>query len=206
MKDYDTLIRGEELNLADAEKRHEEMNETYKALVSTMKDKQSAQQQLQQEVQNAQQEAAKAKQDVHASVSDLQAVKHEISKIKLDLTEMRREKAILELVEKQSPYWDVLEMRIEQRRRDLDFGLEGINDSEKTLESIMTNIRNITDRGGFSHQAVDARSGEAIYRQYIREICERAVDGKQVTFAMKEERINIIDRFLNMPNILTLWN
>lgn len=206
MKDYDTLIQGEEVNLADAEKRHEEINDSYKALVSTMKDKQDARDQLQQELQKAQQEAARAKEEVHATVSQLQAVKHEVSKIQLDLAEMKREKKILELVERQASYWDVLEMRIEQRRRDLDFGLEGITDSEKTLESIMANIRQITERGGFSHQAVDARSGEAIYKQYIREICEMAVDGNEVPFAKKEERINIIDRFLNMPRILPLWN
>lgn len=206
MKDYAKLIEGSEFTLREAEENHEEAQTNHKALIGSMREKEAARDQLQQELQSAQLEADKARKAVHDSVAELNKVKHDVSQIKLDLEEMKREKQVLDLIAKQQDYWDVLQKRIEQRRSDLDFGLEGIGGQDRSIEEIIERMKNVTYRGGFSHQANDARSGESIYNSYIRKICEITIDGGDVGFDLKQERINIIDRFLNQSTIRPLWN
>ncbi len=206
MKDYEALIEHEELELKDAQKLEEEKQQHYKALVSDMKEQQELRDQLQQELQAAQLAAEKKKQEVHVSVAEINSVKADITRLEKDLADLRREKKISELIAKQTDYWDVLEMRIEQRRKDLTFGLEDIGGKDEDVKTAVERIKNITQRGGFSHQAVEARNGESIYNQYIRRICEISVDGGQISYELKQERINIIDRFLNQQTIRGLWN
>lgn len=206
MKDYTSLIEHEELELKDAQKLEAQKQENYKALVSDMKEQQALRDQLQQDLQAAQLAADRKKQEVHVSVAELNEVKADITRLEKDIGDLRREKKISELMAKQTPYWEVLEMRIDQRRKDLSFGLEDIGGKDEDVRTIMERIKSITERGGFSHQAVEARNGESIYNSYIRRICEMSVDGTPITYELKQERINIIDRFLNQQTIRSLWN
>ena len=67
MRDYAELIKGQEIELKDAEKREVEKQDVHKALVSTLREQQETAEQLQQELQAAQAAAQKKKMEVHES-------------------------------------------------------------------------------------------------------------------------------------------
>jgi chromosome segregation ATPase len=206
MKDYAELIKGQEIELKDAEKREVEKQDVHKALVSTLREQQATAEKLQQELQAAQAAAHKKKMEVHDSVSEIQQVKNEIIRLQKDLSDLHREKKIMELIAKQTPFWEVLETRIDQRRKDMTFGLEGIGGEEKSTKDVIERIQHIAQGGGFNRQAADCRAGESIYTQYIKKICEMTVDGATIGYELKQERIDIIDRFLNQPTVRNIWS
>lgn len=206
MKDYAELIKGQEIELKDAEKREVEKQDVHKALVSTLREQQETAEQLQQELQAAQAAAHKKKMEVHDSVSEIQQVKNEIIRLQKDLSDLHREKKIMELIAKQTPFWEVLETRIDQRRKDMTFGLEGLGGDEKSTKEVIERIKHIATNGGFNRQAADCRAGESIYTQYIKKICEMTVDGGTIGYELKQERLDIIDRFLNQPTVRNIWS
>lgn len=206
MKDYVELIKGQEIELKDAEKREVEKQDVHKALVSTLREQQATAEQLQQELQAAQAAAHKKKMEVHDSVSEIQQVKNEIIRLQKDLSDLHREKKIMELIAKQTPFWEVLETRIDQRRKDMTFGLEGLGGDEKSTKEVIERIKHIATNGGFNRQAADCRAGESIYTQYIKKICEMTVDGGTIGYELKQERLDIIDRFLNQPTVRNIWS
>lgn len=206
MRDYAELIKGQEIELKDAEKREVEKQDVHKALVSTLREQQETAEQLQQELQAAQAAAHKKKMEVHDSVSEIQQVKNEIIRLQKDLSDLHREKKIMELIAKQTPFWEVLETRIDQRRKDMTFGLEGLGGDEKSTKEVIERIKHIATNGGFNRQAADCRAGESIYTSYIKKICEMTVDGGTIGYELKQERLDIIDRFLNQPTVRNIWS
>lgn len=206
MRDYAELIKGQEIELKHAEKREAEKQDAHKALVSTLKEQQATAEELHQELQAAQQAAHQKKMEVHESVGQIQRIKNEVIRLQKDLADLRREKSIAALIEKQTPFWDVLQIRIDQRRKDMSFGLEGIGGQEMSVEAVIERIKKIAIKGGFTKQASDCRAGESIYNQYIKKVCELTVDGTTIGYEIKRERIDIIDRFLDQPTIRGLWN
>ena len=53
MRDYAELIKGQEIELKDAEKREVERQDVHKALISTLREQQATAEELQQELQAA---------------------------------------------------------------------------------------------------------------------------------------------------------
>jgi hypothetical protein len=88
----------------------------------------------------------------------------------------------------------------------MTFGLEGLGGDEKSTKEVIERIKQIAQGGGFNRQAADCRAGESIYTQYIKKICEMTVDGGTIGYELKQERLDIIDRFLNQPTVRNIWS
>jgi DNA repair exonuclease SbcCD ATPase subunit len=206
MTDYGVMIEEAEMRLEELRGHAVTLDEDYKKRLESLKAAQEIEEELTQKAQKAARESADKKNAVHAGVNEMQDHARQIVSVEADLAKMKREKAIADLIQKQKPFWEILEHRVAQKHENLDFGLEGLGDKTLSPAEYVAKLKTLAENSGFSQQGTDIRSGETIYNQYIKKICEMQVDTGKVPTAIKEERIAIIDRYLGLNWVQRAWN
>ena len=144
-------------------------------------------------------------QEKNATENDIANSEHILGELNSKLREAKRDAAIAELFDKQQPFWDALQQRIEFQISELDSGFEGI-DEPKNAAEIVTVMKNIdANHRDFSEQAAEIRQAKLHYEKAVKFVCGMAVDGTHITPEHKRQRLNILDRFLDSERIVRLW-
>ena len=134
--------------------------------------------------------------------NDLQKV---ISSKEKLLKDAIREKEINSLFEQQPRFWDQLQIRMDQHQRELNDGIdifEPVMASEKVAKKFQEMAAN---KGGFSELSIALRAGQGAYESYMKDICEKQLDGQTIPPSAKRERITILDRCLMNPAVESHW-
>ena len=145
-------------------------------------------------------------QEKNATENDIANSEHILGELNSKLREAKRDAAIAELFDKQQPFWDALQQRIEFQISELDSGFEGI-DEPKNAAEVVAFMRKIDDPSNrdFSERAAEIRQARTHYEQAVKNVCAIAVDGKRATPERKRQRLDILDRFLASERIAPLW-
>lgn len=123
-----------------------------------------------------------------------------------ELAELQREEKVLALLEMQQDFWTVAENRLEAHMKDLNIGLEGIDDGRKEPADVLKVLKAEFENGrSFGERAVVTRQAHGFYNQNLRKICEARVDGHQIQPSLKLERFNVLERYFNHPTVSVLW-
>jgi len=137
----------------------------------------------------------------------IQNGEHEIANWRTILKETRREKSIQELLAKQIPFWEAAEERLAVLMKDLNDGLEGFDDNTKDSKDVIQNlIKEKENPRVFSNRTIATNGAINFYQQNLRQLCEWRVDGKQITPAQKTERLKILNRYFQSPEVIPLWS
>jgi len=137
----------------------------------------------------------------------IQIGEHEIANWRTILKETRREKSIQELLAKQIPFWEAAEERLAVLMKDLNDGLEGFDDNTKDSKDVIQNlIKEKENPRVFSNRTIATNGAINFYQQNLRQLCEWRVDGKQITPAQKTERLKILNRYFQSPEVIPLWS
>jgi len=144
-------------------------------------------------------------QEKNATENDIANSEHILGELNSKLKEAKRDAAIAELFDKQQPFWDALQQRIEFQISELDSGFEGIEEPKNAAE-IVTVMKNIdANHRDFSEQAAEIRQAKLHHEKAVKFVCGMAVDGTHITPEHKRQRLNILDRFLDSERIVRLW-
>lgn len=137
----------------------------------------------------------------------IQNGEHEIANWRTILKETQREKSIQELLAKQIPFWEAAEERLAVLMKDLNDGLEGFDDNPKDPKDVIqTLIKEKENPRVFSNRTIATNGAINFYQQNLRQLCEWRVDGKQITPAQKTERLKILNRYFQSPEVIPLWS
>ena len=145
-------------------------------------------------------------QEQKATQNDIAKSEHILGELNSKLKEAKRDAAIAELFDKQQPFWDALQQRIEFHISELDSGFEGI-DEPKDAAEVIAYMRRIDDPSNreFSERTTEIRQAQTHFAQAVKNVCALAVDGKRATPEHKRQRLDILDRFLASERIAPLW-
>lgn len=126
---------------------------------------------------------------------------------KLDIKTQTRELQILELLEKQPPFWDLAEERLTLLMKDLNSGLEGFEDNVKDPKDVCRILREErANPRSFTNRTVQTSQTLQFYETSLRKLCEMRVDGKKIPPSEKQARLNIIDRYFHHGDVVGLWS
>lgn len=132
---------------------------------------------------------------------------HSIQQQETELSKNRREQKVLELVDKQRDFWDATEERLAHLLAELNQGLEGFEDKPKDPKDVCSMLRKTSeDRISFNGRTHTIRQAQHFYQESLRKICEMRIDGRQIPPSEKQARLSVLDRFLNHPDIVSLWS
>ena len=206
MKNYEQMIKDAEWLLKDKAKETETLKKTMGEENQKLKALRAKDKELEQARDEIQRELAVTVQSNRANGDTVRQIDEEIGQITRDISEMKREKAVLELMAKQQNFWDALEMRMRDKIDQLNAGLEGLSD-EKDPKAIIEDLKSFEkQKMNFSQQRVDINNAQSIYDKSIRTICELSVNGQKILPHHKEARLNVLDRFLHLDHIARRWN
>jgi len=91
--------------------------------------------------------------------------------------------------------------------KDLNDGLEGFDDNTKDSKDVIQNlIKEKENPRVFSNRTIATNGAINFYQQNLRQLCEWRVDGKQITPAQKTERLKILNRYFQSPEVIPLWS
>lgn len=131
---------------------------------------------------------------------------HSIQQQETELSKNRREQKVLELVDKQRDFWAATEERLGHLLAELNAGLEGFEDKPKDPKDICSMLRKTSEGLSFNGRAHTIRQAQHFYQESLRKICEMRIDGRQIPPSEKQARLSVLDRFLNHPDIVSLWS
>lgn len=143
-------------------------------------------------------------QEKNATETEIVNSERVLGEINSELRDAKRDAAIAELFEKQQPFWDALQKRIEFQISELDSGFEGIDEPKDAAEVVAWMQSRVEDRD-FSIVANEIRGAKNHYESAVKRVCQMSVDGHRATPEHKRERLNILDRFLSNERIIGLW-
>ena len=205
MKDYPKLIEDTEFLLGDKTKEREASSKKLTNL--NAKNKKLNEQLLAiREQEEAKTNEIRANQDqINRTKAAIRLSEDERKSLESDLVALKGESQISELQSKQKPFWDALESRMIHQIETLDDGLEGIT-TPKDASEVCKKMRSLADGMNFSQEANAIRNIQSVYAQTILTLCEMSVDGKQILPEHKQERLNVLDRFLMTKQIAPMWS
>lgn len=143
-------------------------------------------------------------QEKNATEKEIVNSERVLGEINSELRDAKRDAAIAELFEKQQPFWDALQKRIEFQIAELDSGFEGIDEPKDAAKVVAWMQSRVEDRD-FSIVANEIRGAKNHYESAVKRVCQMSVDGHRATPEHKRERLNILDRFLSNERIIGLW-
>jgi chromosome segregation ATPase len=143
-------------------------------------------------------------QEKNATEKEIVNSERVLGEINSELRDAKRDAAIAELFEKQQPFWDALQKRIEFQISELDSGFEGIDEPKDAAKVVAWMQSRVEDRD-FSIVANEIRGAKNHYESAVKRVCQMSVDGHRATPEHKRERLNILDRFLSNERIIGLW-
>ena len=206
MKNYEQMIKDAEWLLKDKAKETGTLKKTMGEENQKLQALRAKDKELEQARDEIQRELAVTVQSNRANGDTVRQIDEEIGQLTRDISEMKREKAVLELMAKQQNFWDALEMRMRDKIDQLNAGLEGLSD-EKDPKTIIEDLKSFEkQKMNFSQQRVDINNAQSIYDKSIRTICELSVNGQKILPHHKEARLNVLDRFLHLDHIARRWN
>ena len=133
-------------------------------------------------------------------------LERELGTLNQTIIEMTREQSIQELENKQADFSTVLEERLSHQISELDCGLNGFDDEPKEPQKIVAMMKELIAGNNFGEPTTSIRQAQSFYKQWLRSICEKRVDGKNISMEEKQGRIDLIDRFLRGDKIARLWS
>ena len=142
---------------------------------------------------------------INAAKASIRLCEEERKSLETDVADLKREQKISELQAKQKSFWDALETRLAFQINNLDDGLEGINPS-RLIKGSLPKMKALADGMNFSVEANAIRNIQSVYSLTLLKLCEMSVDGKQILPEHKQERLNVLDRFLMLKQIAPMWS
>ena len=205
MRDYPKLIEDTEFllkdkgkQLATAQHNHKKLQESQSRLVELIK-------QLQADLDEKENLRLENVNSINAAKAAIRLCEDERKSLEQDLADLQREQKISELQSKQKDFWEALESRLAFQIKNLDDGLEGISQPQDP-SAICKQMKALADGMNFNVQANAIRNVRGVYSQTLLKLCEMSVDGKQILPEHKQERLNVLDRFLMNKTIAPMWN
>ena len=123
------------------------------------------------------------------------------------IQEDRREKAIQELLSEQKGFWELAAERLATLMEGLNTGLEGFEDNPKKPGEVIEFLRAEKDNvQTFNRRSVKTHEAITHYTNCLRKLCEMRIDKRQIPPQEKQARLEVIDRYFNSAEIVTLWS
>ena len=122
------------------------------------------------------------------------------------LDEDAHEKEVEALFIKQPTFWSLLEGRIAHHQQELNAGFEK-QDSDMASEKVAEKFHETAvESRNYSPLSGALRTGETIFRDFIRQLCEKELAGAKLTAQQKRQRIQIIDNCLLDSAVEPHWS
>ena len=113
---------------------------------------------------------------------------------------------VLEFMEKQRDFYEVLGERVEEAQKNANHSLIGV-DSGITPKEFVEYIKKEDERvNNFSPEAIFTRQAKAQYEEALHQIADVHIRGQRVPLELKKKPQNIIDAYLQDGLIEQRWN
>ena len=205
MKDYKTLIEDTEFLLKKKKEELVAAQKNHQAIRQAQDEMKSLVETLRQDLEQKESEFRSGIDSANNAKAAIRLAEEERRSLESDLQALEREAKISELQAKQKPFWRALEDRMAHQIEILDDGLEGMTVKQDAAE-VCVKMKRLADGMNFSVEATAIRNIQSVYQQTILKLCEMSVDGKQLLPEHKQERLNVLDRFLMSQKIAPLWS
>lgn len=111
------------------------------------------------------------------------------------------------LFAKQPTVWEVLPKRMKHHQDSNESNLVGIDTKEIDIEAVIEQWKqaHASTRPNFSQWDVNLRGCINNYGQAVRNVCEMAVNKRDVPVNVRQQPNMVLDRWLMQPEIMKVW-
>jgi len=130
---------------------------------------------------------------------------HRIRTVVLSITDDTRQKAINELVEKQSVFWTGLTKAITEAQDELDETTRAfvkLGDPAAAVDTMKSKYDHPKD---FSREAVEIRSHVFNYTKLIEALCTSKIDGRTITISDTKGPQQYLKDVAYIPSVMKYW-
>ena len=132
--------------------------------------------------------------------------RHELNVFEMELAKDERERKIVDLMKEHPDFWTALENRLQKTQDELISDFPDCTNFLSPSQAIK-NLKAITERErSFSQTKVFITTTKGLYENLVRQSCENKLDGVKITVQHHKERTNVLDRFIQAPDIEPMWN
>ena len=157
------------------------------------------------ELTSFQEESQQNQNELNLATRNLNVAKARLSELDLKLKEQEKAKTVKELFDKQPNFYESLEKVYKKQSTDSLDGLQEFG-SFIDVSDFMKIIRQNIDSLEFNRRAIEIRSIKSEYEETIRQLCQRKIEGRNVSANERMEGIRLLERFLYRPDIEPIWN
>ena len=121
-----------------------------------------------------------------------------------ELRQDKREKEILELIESQPDFFEILEERIKSAQENTSSNISGFIQL-KEPDKASAYIRTLIGSREFSPKVIELRTIKTNYEKKIKDLCSRKVDGINITLIEAKEPQDYLDYCVTRFPIIEFW-
>ena len=139
------------------------------------------------------------------AINTVPLLKNRILEREKQLSDNQVNEEILALYDKQTVFWESLELRISQRRDELRLGLVGMKEPLPVTDAI-AKIKALGEAPGYQEPGNTIQAYLLRYKETLLDMCQMQIQGKPVPADTSQRRLTILDNFLMEKRIQGYWS